>query len=337
MKHNFKLKGVIIALVAISLCACEKSLVKSDYDYPINSENLPAGVTTNDADIYMTKARFSGNIDNTGNLADYGFIYCEADTFTKYGSVKAAMLAGAIPADNVLSCKDSNELIAISTALQKKKEYVCTTFAINYDGLTCGNEQLFSTDSLKYAPIVDLKGKTATQEQWAQAGWFFINKEGEGNNFLPSYNLKRPGANKEKGATGYESTIKKGPTILKRGNLMVLPGQIMGIDMRVDYLIYPTAITKEGCQHTFAIVVATDSITIDNCDDTSIVSIIDSMTFKFAGNQTEAPSDAERYVIRTAKIPMSYERKKVWIGIRHLDNSNPKVAKSLFVEEFKLY
>lgn len=328
MKHNFKLKGFIIGLAVISLCACEKSLVKSDYDYPINSENLPAGVTTNDADIYMTKARFSGNIDNTGNLADFGFIYCEADTFTKYGSVKAAMLAGAIPADNVFSRKDSMELTTVSTIFQKNREYVYTTYAVNYNGMTCGNEQLFKTENITYAPLIKVNGKS-TEEEWKTAKWYFINKAGEGENFTFATNVIHAKAN------GYESLAKAGPVRYKRDNFMVLPGQTMGIDMKIDYLIYPLGGEKSGLHHSYAIVIATDSITDANCNDNAIVAILDSMTFFTEGNQKTKPSDTELYVKRTISIPTSYERKKVWIGIHHYNSTD--VAKSLFVEEFKLY
>lgn len=139
MKKNFRIYSLVIGIVALALCSCEKSLEKSQFDHPINPDNAPQNVITNEADVYMTKARFSGSIDNTGNLADYGFIYCEADTFTKYGSIKAAMLAGAIPSDNLISLKgsnmDENELITISTAFNRNQEYVYSTFAINYDRL----------------------------------------------------------------------------------------------------------------------------------------------------------------------------------------------------------
>lgn len=322
----------MIGIVALALCSCEKSLEKSQIDHPINPDNAPQNVITNEADVYMTKARFSGSIDNTGNLADYGFIYCEADTFTKYGSIKAAMLAGAIPSDNLISLKgsnmDENELITISTAFNRNQEYVYSTFATNYDGLTCGDEQLFSTESATYAPIVNLNGKS-TQIEWEAAKWYFINKGGEGKDFLFSKNLKHNNAN------GYESTYKSGPKKYKRDNYMLLPGTMMGIDMKIDLLIYPLGTTKAGLKHSYAVVIATDSITEANCDDPSIVTVLDSMTFSYPGNQNDAPSDAELYVKRTINIPASYERKKVWIGIHHYNSTD--VAKSLFFEEFKLY
>ncbi|MGI6470920.1 MAG: hypothetical protein ACOX0S_05895 [Paludibacteraceae bacterium] len=116
---------------------------------------------------------------------------------------------------------------------------------------------------------------------------------------------------------------------------MLLPGTMMGIDMKIDLLIYPLGTTKAGLKHSYAVVIATDSITEANCDDPSIVTVLDSMTFSYPGNQNDAPSDAELYVKRTINIPASYERKKVWIGIHHYNSTD--VAKSLFFEEFKLY
>ncbi|HOH71911.1 MAG TPA: hypothetical protein PK552_07665, partial [Paludibacteraceae bacterium] len=282
----------------------------------------------------MTKVRMTGSVVNSNNLADYGFLFCHADTMVKYGSVKASMLAGAIPIDNVISLKDSlleeNNLIYISTEFNRKQEYVYSTFAVNYDGLTCGEEQLFETDSLLiYKPLVDLNGKS-TQTQWEAANWYFINKGGEGKDFVFSTNLKHNNAN------GYESTYKAGPRRYKRDNYMLLPGIMMGFDMKIDLLIYPLGTTKAGLKHSYAVVIATDSITEANCDDPSIVAVLDSMTFNYPGNQSEAPSDEELYVKRTINIPASYERQKVWIGIHHY-NLTDDLAKSLFLEEFKLY
>ena len=153
----------------------------------------------------MTKVRMTGSAV-VNNLADYGFLFCHADTMVKYGSVKASMLAGAIPIDNVISLKDSlleeNNLIYISTEFNRKQEYVYYTFAVKYYGLTCGEEQLFETDSLLiYKPLVDLNGKS-TQTQWEAANWYFINKGGEGKDFVFSTNLKHNNAN------GYNQPIK---------------------------------------------------------------------------------------------------------------------------------
>lgn len=334
MKKNFKIYSLIVGIVALALCSCEKSLEKSQFDHPINPDNAPQNVITNEADVYMTKVRMTGSVVNSNNLADYGFLFCHADTMVKYGSVKASMLAGAIPIDNVISLKDSlleeNNLIYISTEFNRKQEYVYSTFAVNYDGLTCGEEQLFKTDTLLiYKPLVDLNGKS-TQTEWEAANWYFINKGGEGKDFVFSTNLKHNNAN------GYESTYKAGPKKYKRDNYMLLPGKMMGIDMKIDLLIYPLGTTKAGLKHSYAVVIATDSITEANCDDPSIVTVLDSMTFSYPGNQNEAPSDAELYVKRTINIPASYERQKVWIGIHHY-NLTDDLAKSLFLEEFKLY
>jgi|GEM_PF-1287005 hypothetical protein len=333
MKKNFRIHSLMIGIVALALCSCEKSLEKSQIDHPINPDNAPQNVITNEADVYMTKVRMTGSVVNSNSLADYGFLFCHTDTMKKYGSVKASMLAGAIPIDNVISLKNSlleeNNLIYISTEFNRKQAYVYTTFAVNYDGLTCGEEQLFETDSLLiYKPLVDLNGKS-TQTEWETANWYFINKGGEGKDFVFSTNLKHNNAN------GYESTAKKGPTRYKRDNYMLLPGTMMGIDMKIDLLIYPLGTTKAGLKHSYAVVIATDSITEANCDDPSIVAVLDSMTFSYPGNQNEAPSDAELYVKRTINIPASYERQKVWIGIHHYNSTD--VAKSLFLEEFKLY
>lgn len=84
-----------------------KEFGKSQIDHPINPDNAPQNVITNEADVYMTKVRMTGSVVNSNSLADYGFLFCHTDTMKKYGSVKASMLAGAIPIDNVISLKNS--------------------------------------------------------------------------------------------------------------------------------------------------------------------------------------------------------------------------------------
>ena len=76
MKNNFKLLlPIVSALAMLTFVACEETIVKSDYDHKVDINNAPKGVITGDADVYMTKARFAGEVSEYANLVDFGFVY----------------------------------------------------------------------------------------------------------------------------------------------------------------------------------------------------------------------------------------------------------------------
>lgn len=329
MKKNIK-TAIIMGLAVVAFASCEKTIKKSDFDHQLNPANLPTGLAALEPKIYMTKVKFMGEINcDLSTLADYGFIYASVDTVDKYGSLKEALLKGAVPSyDGVISVKSGdNKKIETIYNFNPKKEIVYATYAISYDGLVCSKEIRFLTDSCKYAPLVDLNG-SHKETDWSAPNWNSFNLTGEGEEW------KIASVMDPRKATGFQSIANKGPRSYKRDNYLVLSERTMGFDMKIDYLIYPTGKTVKGCNgHHYDILISTEEITEENC---SKAVVLDSLTYNFEGNDNIEITADQRFVKRSVNIPEEFEYKKVWVAVRHKTTID-KPQGSLFIEEFKLY
>ena len=319
MKNNFKLLlPIVSALAMLTFVACEETIVKSDYDHKVDINNAPKGVITGDADVYMNKARISGSVGANQTLVDYGFIYCIDTIMDQYGSLEKALMAGKIPSKNMISMKEQNAGYTfdhIVSSLQPKRAYYYATYALNYDGLVYGEPELFTTGAV-ITPILNING-SSTEAQWKAIKWNYIDKDGDGQQF--EYTT----LNKMNGMASY--TWKLGNTYTP-DNFLVTPGLPLGVDMRLDYVIYPSGKGASTYAEKFAIVISEDSITTDNCRDAVC---LDSLRFPATYRV-----DSIRSVVHTITIPREFENKKVWVAIRHFDVTNQS---ALFVEKLKIY
>ena len=332
MKRTFRLLlPIVYAALIVTFTACEESPIKSDYDYPIDTSKAPKGVVTIDADVYMTKARFAGEVSEYANLVDFGFVYCPDSILNKAdGSFEKAVLQGLIPSRNMISMKASvltNDFDSIFKGLSPNTDYAYATYAVNYNGVTYGDPSLFRTGAT-YASILDVNG-AMDQSVWESKNFYQVDKDGDGRNFEFSiFKLTHK---------GYISYAKQGPNIYTPDNLFVLPGKTIGIDMNLDFMVYPTGTTAGFCKDKYSILISKDSITLANCDDAAI---LDSLTFGVYYHQdtillkdNASLPDSLRFVERSIAIPQEYNHSKVWIAVRHHQNTK----QALFIEKLKLY
>ena len=328
MKNNFKiLLPIVSLLVMLSFVACEETIVKSDYDHKVDPNNVPKGVVTGDAQVYANKARIAGAIGAGQTLIDYGFVYSIDTIVNQYGSLEKAMLEGQISSKYMISMKKLNagdNFEIMVTGLQPKRDYYYATYALNYDGLVLGEPDLFTTGSV-LAPLLNIDG-SSSQSKWNAIQWTQIDKDGDGQIF------EFATINKKNGMVSY--TWKLGKTYTP-DNFLVTPGLPMGVDMRLDYVIYPES-KAEGpkppkepnppYEEKFAIVISADSITLANCEEALC---LDSLRFT-----EEYRLDSVRQIVHTLAIPREFENKRVWIAIRHFDVTNKS---ALFIEKLKVY
>ena len=332
MKNNFKILLPIVSLLVMFIfSACEETIVKSDYDHKVDPNNVPKGVVTGDADVYMTKARFAGEVSEYANLVDFGFVYCPDSILNKAdGSFEKAVLQGLIPSRNMISMKASvltNDFDSIFKGLSPNTDYAYATYAVNYNGVTYGDPSLFRTGAT-YASILDVNG-AMDQSVWESKNFYQVDKDGDGRNFEFSiFKLTHK---------GYISYAKQGPNIYTPDNLFVLPGKTIGIDMKLDFMVYPTGTTVGFCKDKYSIIISKDSLTLANCDDAAI---LDSLTFGVYYHQdtillkdNASLPDSLRFVERSIAIAQEYNHSKVWIAVRHHQNTK----QGLFIEKLKLY
>lgn len=319
MKNNFKiLLPIVSLLVMLSFVACEETIVKSDYDHKVDPNNVPKGVVTGDAQVYANKARIAGAIGAGQTLIDYGFVYSIDTIVNQYGSLEKAMLEGQISSKYMISMKKLNagdNFEIMVTGLQPKRDYYYATYALNYDGLVLGEPDLFTTGSV-LAPLLNIDG-SSSQSKWNAIQWTQIDKDGDGQIF------EFATINKKNGMASY--TWKLGKTYTP-DNFLVTPGLPLGVDMRLDYVIYPSGKGASTYAEKFAIVISEDSITADNCRDAVC---LDSLRFP-----ETYKLDSVRQIVHTLAIPREYENKRVWIAIRHFDVTNKS---ALFIEKLKVY
>jgi len=324
MKRTFRiLLPIVYAALIVTFTACDESPIKSDYDYPVDVSKAPKGLVTLDADVYMTKVRFAGEVLENASLVDFGFVYCPDSILNQAdGSFEEAVVKGLIPSRNMISMKASvlsNDFDSIFKGLSPHTDYAYATYAVNYNGVAYGEPSLFKTGST-YGPILDVNG-TMDQTVWESKGFYQVDKDGDGRNFeFSTFKLTHK---------GYISYAKQGPNIYTPDNLLVLPGVTLGIDMQFDFMVYPTGTTAAYCSDKYAIIISKDSITSINCNDAAV---LDSLTFTYPVGVTTVP-DSLRFVERSIAIPQEYDHSKVWIAVRHYENTK----QGLFVEKVKLY
>lgn len=320
MKNNFKiLLPIVSLLVMLSFVACEETIVKSDYDHKVDPNNVPKGVVTGDAQVYANKARIAGAIGAGQTLIDYGFVYSIDTIVNQYGSLEKAMLEGQISSKYMISMKKLNagdNFEIMVTGLQPKRDYYYATYALNYDGLVLGEPDLFTTGSV-LAPLLNIDG-SSSQSKWNAIQWTQIDKDGDGQIF------EFATINKKNGMASY--TWKPVNNTYTPDNFLVTPGLPLGVDMRLDYVIYPSGKGASNYAEKFAIVISADSITLANCEEALC---LDSLRFP-----ETYKLDSVRQIVHTLAIPREYENKRVWIAIRHFDVTDKS---ALFIEKLKVY
>ena len=99
--------------------------------------------------------------------------------------------------------------------------------------------------------------------------------------------------------------------------------------MNLDFMVYPTGTTAAFCSDKYSILISKASITLTNCDQAVV---LDSLTFSYPVGVTTVP-DSLRFVERSIAIPQEYNHSKVWIAVRHHQNTK----QALFIEKLKLY
>ena len=319
MKNNFKILLPIVSLLVMFIfSACEETIVKSDYDHKVDPNNVPKGVVTGDAQVYGNKARIAGAIGVGQPLIDYGFVYSIDTIVNQYGSLEKAMLEGHISTKYMVSMKKLNagdNFEIMVTGLQPKRDYYYATYALNYDGLVLGEPELFTTGSV-LAPLLNIDG-SSSQAKWTAIQWTHIDKDGDGQIF------EFATINKMNGMASYSYKVPN--KVYTPDNFLVTPGLEMGVDMRLDYVIYPQSKATKYAEK-FAIVISADSITLANCEEALC---LDSLRFT-----EEYRLDSVRQIVHTLTIPREFENKRVWVAIRHFDVTNKS---ALFVEKLKIY
>jgi len=319
MKRTFRILLPIVSLVVMfSFIACEETIVKSDYDHKVDSNNTPKGIVTGDVQVYGNKARIAGAIAPGQTLVDYGFVYSIDTIINQYGSLENAMLEGKLASKYMISMKDQNagdNFDIMVASLQPKRDYYYATYAINYDGLVVSEPELFTTGSV-LTPLLDVNG-TSSEAKWKAIKWTYIDKDGDGEIF------KFATLSKMNGMASYTWAVPN--KVYTPDNFLVTPGLAMGVDMRLDYVIYPESKATKYAEK-YAIVISADSITLDNCQDAFC---LDSLRFP-----ETYKLDSVRQIVHTLAIPREYENKRVWIAIRHFDVTNQS---ALFIEKLKVY
>ncbi|MGN0187666.1 MAG: hypothetical protein ACI392_07990 [Paludibacteraceae bacterium] len=324
------LKIAAFAALVVTFAACDESPVKSDYDPVADPNNAPKGVVTYDADVYQTKVRLSGKVSDYANLVDYGFVYCPDSVLDNAkGNIETALMSGYVKGKNVCSLKglaESDELSYVSTVFSPNSTYYYVAYALNNNGITFGDPVLFETQD-SYEDVFAWTPKS-TQKEWEILTT--LAKATEGDVIPFEYYENGVGSNM---TTCMRSSAKKGPTILHPDNWLVTPAIDLGIDMKIDYLIYPSATRASEAVEKYAIYLSEDSITDENClalaAEEKLV-VLDSLTFQFPEGTL---TDAQKKIEKTLDIPAEYEGKHVWIAVRHFE----KYSRMLIVEKLRIY
>ncbi len=326
MKIRMKIMLPTALLALVAFAACDESPVKRDYDHTSSTGNLPKGVVTYEADVYQTKVRLNGKISGYADIQDYGFI-CIVDTILDKagGDLDKVLLSGAATEDNIISLKgvvDSDELSYVSENYATGQQYYFVTYAQNYDGISYGDPQLFTTGTTPYKGIYNLSS-TSSQANWEAIS--YVLSVSKADSVRPFEYVVDAMTN-----TGtYISYAKKGPYSWPGlDNWLVFKSE-MGCAMQFSYYVHPTSTRVTSFHERYQVLISPDSITASNYEQAEVL-----FDYTFApdtaADGTLSVPDVDA---NTIDIPTKYEYTTAWIAIRHFD----VYSLALEVESAKLY
>lgn len=330
MKSLLKIAMPLACATMVIFTSCEESPVKRDYDRNINADNQPKGVVTYEADVYQTKVRLNGKISGYADAQDYGFI-CFADTiFDKAGGdFNKVLLGGVLTTDNIISLKgivDSDELVYVSDEYAQAQQYYFAAYAQNYDGISYGDPQLFTTDTVLYKGMYDL-GTASPLADWEAVSYVLsVSKADSVHPFEYVKNtLARTGS--------YISYAKRGPFSWPQlDNWLVFKSEL-GCAMQFSYYVHPTSTRAANFHERYQVLISTDSITENNYEQAEVLfdyTFVPDTVTNADGTTSLVVPEVSANVI---DIPTKYEYSTAWIAIRHFDT----YSMALEVEAVKLY
>ena len=321
------LKVAAFAALVVTFAACDESPVKSDYDPVADPTQAPQVVLTYDADVYQTKVRLSGKVSDYANLVDYGFICCIDTVLDQVGGdFREALINGALSKQHIVSMKgvaDADEFIFVSDEYDANAEYYYTTYAQNYNGITCGDPVLFETGAL-YKGVYNLSA-SSSEADWEEVSYVMAL----GEDPVRPFEFVQDGMTK---AGSFVSYAKAGPNKYTPDNWLVFKSDL-GVAMQFSYLVKPLATKATSFHERYQILISKDSITADNYAAAEIL-----VDYTFVPDTVINEDGSESLVVpevgvEVIDIPQEYEYSKAWIAIRHFDT----YTQGLSVNAVKLY
>jgi|GEM_PF-6741503 len=134
----------LLFVLALAFVSCEDELVKSDYDYVMNSADSPKDVVTvGVSDTSVVSVSVSGTVSKDSTLTDWGVMYYTASMLESGKFL-------------VTTAKDSKYNFSFKVSLSglvPNTNYYCKTYAVNKDGITYGEQKTFKTKPAKALPF----------------------------------------------------------------------------------------------------------------------------------------------------------------------------------------